>query len=82
MRTTRKKQIFRGMKIRTIKIAKFYSSEIKWVLQYAIIIIKWYFVLDLEKFILNHHVVFCFKRVNLSEFQSLQYKFHLNLGVF
>ena len=31
MSTTRKKQIFKAMKFRTIKIAKFYSSEIKWV---------------------------------------------------
>ena len=31
MSTTRKKQIFKAMKFRTIKISKFYSSEIKWV---------------------------------------------------
>ena len=31
MSTTIKKQIFKAMKFRTIKIAKFYSSEIKWV---------------------------------------------------
>ena len=31
MRTTRKKPIFKAMKFRTIEIAKFYSSEIKWV---------------------------------------------------
>ena len=35
MSTTRKKQIFEAMKFQTIKIAKFYSSEIKWV--YSII---------------------------------------------
>ena len=31
MSTTRKKQIFKAMKFGTIKIAKFYSSKIKWV---------------------------------------------------
>ena len=30
MSTTGKKQIFKAMKFRTIKNAKFYSSEIKW----------------------------------------------------
>ena len=31
MSKTRKKQIFKAMKFRIIKKAKFYSSEIKWV---------------------------------------------------
>ena len=31
MSTPRKKKIFKAMKFRTIKNAKFYSSEIKWV---------------------------------------------------
>ena len=31
MSTARKKQIFKTIKFQTIKIAKFYSSEIKWV---------------------------------------------------
>ena len=31
MSKTRKKQIFKAMKFRIIKNAKFYSSEIKWV---------------------------------------------------
>ena len=31
MSTIRKKQIFKAMKFRTPKSAKFYSSEIKWV---------------------------------------------------
>ena len=31
MSTPRKKQTFKAMKCQTIKIAKFYSSEIKWV---------------------------------------------------
>ena len=31
---------------------------------------QWYFLLDLEKYILNLHVVSRFKRVHLSEFQN------------
>ena len=31
MSITRKRQIFKAMKFRNIKHAKFYSSEIKWV---------------------------------------------------
>ena len=36
MSTTKKKQIFKAMKLRTIKIKKFHSSKIKWV--YSIMI--------------------------------------------
>ena len=31
MSTIRKKRIFKAMKFQTTKMAKFYSSEIKWV---------------------------------------------------
>ena len=48
MITARKKQIFKAIKFRTIKIAKFYSSEIKCVYSkhFAIYTVK--YIIDLR----------------------------------